>query len=203
MVRCVILASGSGSLAQSVLDSGVDVAAIGTDRPGARVVERAAAAGIPHFVRPLERGADREAWNRQLAEDVAAFSPDWVVSAGFMRILSPAFLERFPQRVLNTHPALLPAFPGAHAVRDALAEGVKVTGSTIHLVDAGVDTGPIVVQTPVAVREDDTVESLHERIRVVERRSLVGLLQFLSDGTLAVEGRIVTGYSPQEPTVTH
>lgn len=191
----MILASGSGSLAQAVLESpGVEVVAIGSDKPGAGVLGRAERAGVPSFVRPLPRGGDREAWNRALADDVAGFAPEWVVSAGFMRILSPAFLERFPGRVLNTHPALLPSFPGAHAVRDALAAGVKVTGSTIHLVDAGVDTGPIVAQVPVEVRDDDTVETLHERIRVVERESLTRLLRHLAGGTLEVRGRVVTGF---------
>lgn len=194
-MRCVILASGSGTLAQAVLDTpGVEVVAVGSDRPGAGVLDRASRVGVPTFLCPLARGGDRGEWNRELADQIAGYGPDWVVSAGFMRILGPEFLARFPSRVLNTHPALLPAFPGAHAVADALDAGVKVTGSTIHLVDEGVDTGPVIAQAPVAVREDDTTDTLHERIRAVERAQLSRLLAFLGTGELRIEGRRVTGF---------
>lgn len=195
----MLLASGSGTLTQAVIDafagtaeSPVQIAAVGSDRPDAGVLQRAAAAGIDTFcVRPGDF-ADREDWNTQLADRVASYAPDWVVSAGFMRILSPSFIDRFPLRIINTHPALLPSFPGAHAVRDALAHGVAVTGSTIHLIDSGVDTGPIIAQFPVNVVADDDEESLHERIRAVERRELVGLLTQLADHELRVDGRRVT-----------
>ena len=120
--------------------------------------------------------ADRAAWDVALTEAVAAHEPDLVVSAGFMKILGPTFLARFQGRVLNTHPALLPSFPGAHAVAEALAYGVRVTGSTVHLVDAGTDTGPILAQEPVAVLDGDDESSLHERIKVVERRLLVDVI---------------------------
>ena len=125
-------------------------------------------------------------------------NPAEVVSAGFMRILGPDFISRFPQRIINTHPALLPSFPGAHGVRDALAYGVKVTGSTIHLVDEGVDTGPIIAQQPVLVEPDDTEDTLHERIRQVERRLLVDVLTHLASGDLHVAGRRVTGFSGRD-----
>nr|WP_277925461.1 phosphoribosylglycinamide formyltransferase [Sediminivirga luteola] len=208
-VRCVILASGSGTLTQAVLDAfpvgrsaaGVDVVAVGSDQPGAGALERAERAGLPTFCEPLPRGAtaaERASWNERLARSTAAHRPDWVVSAGFMRILGPAFLEAFPDRIINTHPALLPSFPGAHAVRDALAHGVKVTGSTIHLLDGGVDTGPIIAQVPVPVLPGDDEASLHERIREVERAELVEVLRFLAEGELTVEGRHIRGYPPAE-----
>ena len=126
---------------------------------------------------------DRAAWDRGLAEAVAVFAPDLVVSAGFMRILGAAFLDRFPSRILNTHPALLPSFPGAHGVRDALAYGVRVTGCTLHVVDAGVDTGPIVAQVAVPVQDGDDEATLHERIKVAERELLVDWV-----GRIAREG---------------
>ena len=123
---------------------------------------------------------------------MASYQPDWVLSAGLMRILPPNFLARFPHRVLNTHPALLPAFPGAHGVRDALAYGARVTGATLHLVDEGVDTGPVVAQRAVEVKDDDTVESLHERIKVVEREMVVDVMTTLAVHGCTVLGRKVT-----------
>ncbi|HEX2213044.1 MAG TPA: phosphoribosylglycinamide formyltransferase, partial [Mycobacterium sp.] len=119
---------------------------------------------------------DREAWDAAVTEATAAHSPDLIVSAGFMKILGPHFLSRFMGRIINTHPALLPAFPGAHAVPDALAYGVKVTGCSVHLVDAGTDTGPLLAQEAVPVFDDDDEATLHERIKVVERRLLVEVL---------------------------
>ena len=191
-MRIVLLASGSGTLTQAVLSAPAaryQVAAVGTDQPQAQVLRRARTAGVDEFAVPLADYADRADWNAALADAVAQYDPDWVVSAGFMRILGPEFISRFPQRILNTHPALLPAFPGAHGVRDALAYGVKVTGTTIHLVDEGVDTGPILGQYPVAVRADDTEDSLHERIKEVERRELVNTLNLLARSTVTVTGR--------------
>lgn len=177
--RVVVLASGSGTLLQSLLDASgpgspdIAVVAVVSDVPDAAVLGRATAAGIPTAsVRPGDF-ADRQAWNDELLRTVSGFAPDWIVSAGFMRILGPAFVDAFAGHILNTHPALLPSFPGAHAVRDALAYGVKVTGCTIHVVDHGVDTGPIVAQRAVDVLPDDDEASLHERIKSVERSLLV------------------------------
>lgn len=194
--QVVLLASGAGTLAQSVLDAAASpgcpyrITALVSDRDCEAVV-RAAEAGLSTaVVRPGDH-PDRAAWDRELTTVVRGFAPDWVVSAGFMRILGQTFLSEFPGRVLNTHPALLPAFPGAHAVRDALAYGVAVTGCTVHLVDAGVDTGPVIAQRAVDVRPDDTEASLHERIKVVEREMLVDVLSAAARGRLHIEGRKV------------
>ena len=194
--QVVLLASGAGTLAQSVLDSTASsdrpyrVTALVSDRD-CEAVARATDAGIATaVVRPGDH-ADRTSWDRELTSVVRGFAPDWVVSAGFMRILGQAFLPEFPGRVLNTHPALLPAFPGAHAVRDALAYGVSVTGCTVHLVDAGVDTGPVIDQRAVDVRPDDTEATLHERIKLVEREMLVDVLTAAAGGHLHIEGRKV------------
>lgn len=180
--RVVVLASGAGTLLQTVIDSvGSDVldatiVAVVSDVPDAQALDRARTAGIPAIsCRPADF-PDRAAWNVSLLAAVRDFDPDWVVSAGFMRILGAVFVDAFPGRILNTHPALLPSFPGAHAVRDALAYGVKVTGCTIHLVDHGVDTGPIVAQQAVLVHPDDDEEALHERIKQVERQLLIETL---------------------------
>ena len=173
----VVLVSGSGTLLQALLDAcadpgyGVRVAAVGADRDGIPGLERARRAGVPTFVVRLVDHQDRDSWDEALAREIARHAPALVVSAGFMKILGAAVLDRFP--VVNTHPALLPSFPGAHAVRDALAHGVKVTGCTLHRVDAGVDTGPIVAQRAVEVHGSDTEDSLHERIKAVERAMLV------------------------------
>lgn len=194
--RVVLLASGAGTLAQSVLDSAGEadcpyrVTALVTDRD-CEAVTRAADAGLATAaVRPRDH-ADRVAWDRALTDVVRGFEPDWVVSAGFMRILGQAFLDEFAGRVINTHPALLPAFPGANAVRDALDYGVTVTGCTVHLVDAGVDTGPVIGQRAVDVRAEDTEATLHERIKVVEREMLVDVLAAAARGRLHIEGRKV------------
>ncbi|WP_430331333.1 phosphoribosylglycinamide formyltransferase [Rhodococcus sp. ACT016] len=195
--RIVVLASGTGSLLQALIaatraeDYPATIVAVGVDRDCA-ATEHAADADVAHFRVALRDYADRAAWDVALTEAVAAHQPDLVVSAGFMKILGPAFLERFGGRIINTHPALLPAFPGAHAVRDALAYGVRVTGSTVHLVDGGIDTGPILAQEPVEVRADDDEATLHERIKTVERRLLaevvaaVALRGVVSDGRKAV-----------------
>lgn len=192
----VLLASGAGTLAQSVLDSAAEpgcpysIVALVSDRD-CEAVARADRAGLATaVVRPADH-PDRPSWDRALAETVRAFSPSWVVSAGFMRILGEAVLCEFAGRVLNTHPALLPAFPGAHAVRDALAYGVTVTGSTVHVVDSGIDTGPVIAQRAVDVLVDDTEATLHERIKVVEREMLVDILAAAARGRLHIEGRKV------------
>ena len=187
-MRLVVLVSGSGTLLQSLLDASSDgeldasVVAVGADRAEAYGLVRAERAGVPTFVHPYLPGDDRAAWDTGLAELVAAHAPDLVVSAGFMKLVGPAFLARFGGRTINTHPALLPSFPGVHGPRDALAHGVKVTGATLFLIDEGVDTGRILAQEPVRVLPEDTVESLHERITIVERHLLLDTINELSRG---------------------
>lgn len=174
-------------LAATVGDYPGRVVAVGTDR-NCRALEVAAAASIPHYTVRVGDYTDRAAWDAAITAATAEHQPDLVVSAGFMKILGPQFLSRFNGRVVNTHPALLPAFPGAHAVPDALAYGVRVTGCSVHLVDAGVDTGPILAQEAVPVLDGDDEMSLHERIKVVERRLLVDVL-----AAMATRGVIWTG----------
>jgi len=191
--RLVVLASGTGSLLGALLEAAAGdypgrVVAVGGDR-ACPALEVAAAASIPFFRVRLGDHADRAAWDTALTEAVAQHEPDLVVSAGFMKILGPQFLSRFDGRVVNTHPALLPAFPGARAVPDAIDYGVRVTGCTVHLVDSGMDTGPILAQEAVAVYEDDTAETLHERIKDVERRLLVDVLAALATRGVTWTGR--------------
>ena len=195
-MRIVVLVSGTGSNLQAVLDAvaegrlDLDIAAVGADRPDTGGVRRAADAGCETFVVNFRDYPVREEWNRALTEKVASYAPDLVLSSGFMRIVDERFIDAFAGRYLNTHPALLPAFPGAHGVRDALAYGVKVTGCTVHWADAGVDTGPIIAQAAVQVQPDDTEETLHERIKVEERRLLIDTLdRFAREGVPAVQGR--------------
>ena len=178
--RLVVLISGTGTLLQALIDATADPGVRGGDRRGRRRPtghRRAASgprgAGIPTFVEPCHRGQDRPEWDRRLTARVAGYQPDLVISAGFMKLVGDHFLAAFGGKMINTHPALLPAFPGMHGPRDALAYGVKITGATVFLVDAGVDTGVIVDQAAVPVADDDTVESLHERIKVAERDLLV------------------------------
>ena len=192
----MVLASGTGSLLQALLDAAIGayparVVAVGVDRD-CRAAEIAEAAGVPVFAVRLRDQPDRVAWDAAIAEATAAHTPDLIVSAGFMKILGPQFLSRFPGRVVNTHPALLPAFPGAHAVPEALDYGVKVTGCTVHLVDSGVDTGPILAQQAVDIRDGDDEETLHERIKAVERRLLVDVLAELATRGVTWIGRRAT-----------
>ena len=194
--RLVVLASGTGSLLASLLDAAVAdyparVIAVGVDRD-CRAVEIATEASLPTFTVPLADHPGRDAWDAALTEAVAAHAPDLIVSAGFMKILGPRFLMQFCGRTLNTHPTLLPAFPGAHGVADALAYGVKVTGCTVHLVDAGTDTGPILAQQPIPVLDDDDEETLHERIKVTERRLLVDVVAAVATGGVTWNGRKAT-----------
>jgi phosphoribosylglycinamide formyltransferase 1 len=180
VARLVVLASGNGSTLQALLDDpqlGPQIVATGTDVTASRAVRRAAAAGVATFTIALRDYPDRPAWNDALAEAIAEYAPDLVVLAGFMRILAPSVVGQF--RIINTHPALLPAFPGAHAVRDALAAGVPVTGVTVHWVDEGVDTGPVIAQREVPVHPDDDEDSLQARVQAVEKPLYVNTIRTL------------------------
>jgi formyltetrahydrofolate-dependent phosphoribosylglycinamide formyltransferase len=192
--RLVVLASGVGTLLQQLIDAcaegliGARICAVGADRDGTRALERAAAAGIPTFVCRVRDYQDRADWDQALTSACSGFAPDLIVSAGFLKLLGPAFLEQFSGKTINSHPALLPSFPGLHGVRDALAYGVKVTGCTVFFVDAGLDSGPVIAQAAVPVRDDDDEESLTERVKVAER---VLLAQTVAD--MAAYGWSVTG----------
>ena len=187
--RLVVLVSGSGTNLQALLDASADAAygaqvvAVGADRDGIEGLARAAKHDVPAFVVRVKDHDTREAWDAALTEACRAYQPDLVVSAGFMKLVGPAFLAAFEGRYVNTHNALLPAFPGMHGPADALGYGVKVAGATLHFVDAGVDTGPIIAQIVVPVLDDDTVETLTERIKDAERRQLVDVI-----GRMAREG---------------
>ena len=188
--RLVVLVSGSGTNLQALVDArsgAYEIVAVGSDRPAIEGLARAERAGIPTFTIPL--GEDREAWNDDVLAALRSYSPDLVVLAGFMKILAPRVVEAYP--MLNTHPALLPAVPGAKAVRDALAYGVKVTGATVHFATADLDAGPVAAQEAVAVLEDDDEKSLHERIKAAERRLLADTVARLARGGFRIEGRKV------------
>jgi phosphoribosylglycinamide formyltransferase-1 len=167
-----VLVSGEGTNLQALIDAGLPVVAVASNDTKARALDRAVAAGAEAAAFPQAEYESRDARDYELAEWLTERGVELVVLAGYMHILTRPFLERFEGRILNVHPSLLPAFPGAHAVEEALAAGVKWTGATVHLVDEGVDTGPIVLQEPVPVHEDDTPESLHARIKDVEHRLL-------------------------------
>ena len=195
-----MLVSGTGSILQALLDAcgdpafGAQVVAVGADRDGTGGVSRADAAGIPTFVRRLADSPDRFAWDRALTVDCAAFEPDLIVAAGFLKLVGTDFLTRFGGKMINTHPALLPAFPGMHSVRDALAYGVKVTGCSVILVDAGVDSGPILAQAAVPVHDDDDEDALHERIKVAERSLVVETVgTMVRDGWSVQDRRVRMG----------
>jgi phosphoribosylglycinamide formyltransferase 1 len=195
--RLVVLVSGAGTNLQALLDAstepsfGAQVVAVGADRDGIEGLARAERAGIPTFIRRLAGFPDRAGWDQSLTDAVAGYRPDLVVSAGFMKLAGPAFLAAFGGRFINTHPALLPAFPGMHGVRDALAYGVKVTGCTVFMVDAGTDTGPVIAQAVVLVGDDDDVAVLHERVKVAERALLVDTVRAMACGGWSVQGRKV------------
>ncbi|MFC1417073.1 phosphoribosylglycinamide formyltransferase [Streptacidiphilus cavernicola] len=195
--RLVVLVSGSGTNLQALIEAcadpayGARIVAVGADRDSITGLDRAERAGLPTFVLRVKDFPERTDWDAALTGATAEYAPDLVVTAGFMKILGGGFMRRFEGRIVNTHPALLPAFPGAHGVRDALAYGVKVTGCTVHLVDEGVDTGPIIAQGVVEVTDadhEDGGEALHERIKAVERGLLVEAV-----GRLAREGHRVRG----------
>jgi phosphoribosylglycinamide formyltransferase 1 len=196
-LRLVVLVSGAGTNLQALLDActdpayGAQVVAVGADRGGIEGLARAERAGIPTFVHRVKDFETRAAWDAALTASVASFAPDLVVSAGFMKLVGDTFLAAYGGRFLNTHPALSPSFPGMHGPAEALAYGVKVTGCTLFVVDSGVDTGPIVAQAAVPVLEDDTVESLHERIKTSERAMLVDAVGRIAREGFCVEGRVV------------
>jgi phosphoribosylglycinamide formyltransferase 1 len=177
MKRIVILASGSGTLAQAIFDAELDanIVAVISDQKNAAVLDRAQKVRVETFTIPMM--PDRAEWDRELETLIAALKPDLVISAGFMRVLSERITSRF--KIINSHPALLPLFPGAHAVRDALAAGATETGTTIHWVDAGIDTGEVIAQERVEILPGDTEESLHERIKIVERGLIVATIASL------------------------
>jgi phosphoribosylglycinamide formyltransferase-1 len=192
--RVAVLVSGSGTNLQVLLDDpsiAPTIALVLSDRPGVKALERAAAAGVEAVVEEPSAYEDRGAYTEAVRDLLVQRGVDTVALAGFMRILAPSFFEAFPDRVLNVHPSLLPAFPGGHAVRDALDWGVKITGVTVHLVDDEVDHGPVVVQEPVAVHDDDDWDSLEARIHDAEHRLLPRALQALLEGRLRVVGRKV------------
>ena len=196
--RLVVMVSGAGTNLQALLDAcadpafGARVVAVGADRHGIEGLARAERAGVPTFVHRVADAEDRAAWDRELTDLVAAHDPDLVVSAGFLKLAGPAFLRRFGGRYVNTHPALLPSFPGMHGAADALAYGVKVTGATLFMVDEGVDTGAILAQRAVEVADDDDVESLHERIKIAERAMLVDVVGRMARLGWTIRDRRVT-----------
>lgn len=203
--RIVVLVSGSGTNLQALIDAenadkartadpafGATIVAVGADRTGIQGLVRAEQAGIPTFALRVKDFAGREEWDRALRDKVAEYEPDLVVSAGFMKLLGPDFLAAFDGRVINTHPALSPSFPGMHGPADALAYGVKITGCTVFFVAGGVDDGPVVAQAAVPVEADDDVESLHERIKTAERALLVDVVGRLARHGWTIDNRKVT-----------
>lgn len=196
--RLVVLVSGGGTNLQALLDAcadpayGARVVAVGADRPGTLGQKRAERAGIPTFVLRVGDFTTRAEWDRALRDEVARHEPDLVVLAGFMKLVGADFLDAFGDRTVNTHPALSPSFPGMHGPRDALAYGVKITGCTLFFVTAGTDDGPVLAQAAVEVREDDDEESLHERVKSVERGVLVASIGRLAREGWTVNGRKVT-----------
>ena len=195
--RLVVLVSGSGSNLQALLEAtadpayGAQVVAVGADRDGIAGLDRATAAGLPAFVESVKAYETRDDWDAALTARVAEHKPDLVISAGFLKLVGPRFLSAFGDRYINTHNALLPSFPGIHGPRDALAYGVKIAGATLFFVDAGVDTGPIIAQVSVPVLEDDTEETLTERIKVAERAQLVDAVGRLVREGWTIENRKV------------
>jgi phosphoribosylglycinamide formyltransferase 1 len=176
-----VLVSGEGSNLQALLDAGLPVAAVASNEPEAPALGRAEAAGVPTAVFPLRGFATRAQRDATMADWLREHGAELVVCAGYMHLLEPAFLERFPGRVVNVHPAPLPAFPGAHPIEDLLAAGAREAAATVHYVDEGVDTGLVIASEPVPVRDDDTVETLRERVHEVEHRLLPRVVRELCE----------------------
>ncbi len=197
MSRLVVLVSGAGTNLQALLDAcadnsfGATIAAVGADRDGISALSRAEAAGVPTFTRRVRDYPSRGDWDRALTAACAGFEPDLVILAGFMKLVGADFLGRFAGRVINTHPALLPSFPGMHGIRDALEYGVKVAGCTVFLVDAGTDSGPVIAQAAVLVHDNDDEASLHERVKVAERSLLTATVGRMVRDGWSVQGRKV------------
>lgn len=197
-LRVAVLISGGGSNLAALLSAdrpteyGVQIVAVGADRYSAAGLRHARDAGVPVFVERISDHPDRDAWDRALTGATAHFRPDLVVSAGFLKLVGPRFLDRFRGRYINTHNALLPAFPGMHGPAEALAYGVKIAGATLFVVDAGVDTGPILAQTSVPVRDDDSEETLTQRIKAAERAQLVEQVSLMARYGWTINGRRVT-----------
>lgn len=204
-LRVAVLVSGSGSNLQAMLDafgdasSQVRVEVVVSNVPGAKALDRAAAAGVPSLVVDHKGYADRPSFERALLEALSTYSPELIVLAGFMRILSPTFIEAFARRIVNVHPALCPAFPGTHAARQALAAGARITGCTVHLVDSGVDTGPILAQAAVPILTDDDEARLQQRIQGYEHRLLPRVLRALAEGHAVTRGNrvLIEGLEPE------
>ncbi|MGD8316664.1 MAG: phosphoribosylglycinamide formyltransferase [Myxococcales bacterium] len=208
-MNVVVLVSGRGSNLRAILEAieagtcTASVVGIISDRKKAKALELASTRGIPTRVVALRKGDDRELWNERLAAEVGAFAPDLVVLAGFMRVLGPPLLERFPGRIINVHPALLPSFAGHSGPRDALDAGVRITGCTVHVVDAGVDTGPIIAQAAVPVLRDDTADSLHARIQLQEHRLLPRIIHQIAVGAIQLDPlRVSTPVSDASRSLT-
>jgi formyltetrahydrofolate-dependent phosphoribosylglycinamide formyltransferase len=195
--RLVVLASGVGTLLGQLIQACSDgsiaaqIAAVGADRDGTGAIARAETAGIPTFICRVRDYSDRASWDRALTQVCADFDPDLVISAGFLKLFGPHFLEKFADKTINSHPALLPSFPGLHGVRDALAYGVKVTGCTVFFVDAGLDSGPVIAQAAVPVRDDDDEETLTERVKAAERTLLTQTVAAMVARGWSVTGRAV------------
>ena len=195
--RLVVLVSGAGTNLQALMDAcasesyGARVVAVGADRDGIAALARARAAGIATFTLRIRDFPARKDWDRALTAACAGFEPDLIVLAGFMKLVGADFLDRCGGRVINTHPALLPSFPGMHGVRDTLEYGAKISGCTVFLVDAGTDSGPVIAQAAVPVHDDDDEAVLHERIKVTERALLVGTVGRMARDGWSVQGRKV------------
>jgi phosphoribosylglycinamide formyltransferase-1 len=191
-----VLASGAGTNLQAILDRvqgrhGVEVVAVGTDQPGAAALERAERAGVETAAFPLSGHADRAARDAAMADWLAAREVELVVLAGYMALVDPAFLARFPQRVINVHPALLPAFPGVRAVEQALAYGVKVFGVTVHFVDEGIDTGPVIAQRALELPDANDPAAVRDRLRPLEHDLLCEAVELIARGAVS--------FDPQQP----
>jgi phosphoribosylglycinamide formyltransferase 1 len=195
--RLVVLVSGAGTNLQALLDAcasesyGARVVAVGADRDGIAALDRARAAGVTTFTLRVRDFPARADWDRALTQACADFEPDLIILAGFMKLVGASFLAAFGGQVINTHPALLPSFPGMHGAKDALDYGAKVSGCTVFLVDEGTDSGPIVAQAAVPVMDDDDEAALHERIKVTERALLVDTVGRLARDGWSVQGRKV------------